>query len=113
MTAPLDTSIPRKRLPQWTGGYRNFWIDSFAEFSQILVGARASAVGDFPYDDDDSEGGIATASPGETIESDFLTEEEVSIYEEDIELAARLADRAVQELQYRFAIQKGPKRKRR
>ncbi len=106
MTAPLDTSIPRKRLPQWTGGYRNFWIDSFAEFSQILVNARASAVGDF---DDEEGGGIATAAT----ESDFLTEEEVSVYEEDIELAARLADRAVQELQYRFAIQKGPKRKRR
>lgn len=108
MTAPLDTSIPRKRFPQWTGGYRNFWIDSFAEFSQILIGARAGAMGDFD-DDDDSGGGIATTeAPAE-----FLTEEEVSVYEEDIELAARLADRAVQELQYRFALQKRQERKRR
>lgn len=98
MTAPLDTSIPRKHLPRWNKEAQSFWIEMLSEYSQLLMGLHT--VPDDPWDDDSD-----TLTIARRLEIKAFTEEEAGVYESDIELAARLADRAVQELQYRFAIQ--------
>lgn len=91
MTAPLDTSIPRKRFPQWTPEEQDFWIDMFDSFSQQFIGARLEKW---------SEAGGMTNCDAQ-----------LHLMQDDLRWASELADVAVQEMQYRFAIQQAPTRK--
>lgn len=110
MTAPLDTSVPRKHLPRWNKEAQSFWIDSLSDYSQLLMGLHMPP--DEPWVDDDDDSDTLISKKEEKIKA--FTEEEAGIFESDIELAARLADRAVQEMQYRFfGIQQIPQQERR
>jgi hypothetical protein len=82
---PIDTSTPRKKFPKWSRDEQDLWTDLFASYSGILV----QSVGE-EYRPDDAEA-----------EAD---------YDKTIQLAAHITDTAMQELQYRFWIQKQPKR---
>ncbi len=90
VTAPLDTSIPRKRFPQWTPEEQDFWIDMFDAFCQQLMGASLER------EEHSSIG-----------RKDLLT----AILTGDIKTASELADVAVEEMQYRFHIQQVPDRR--
>lgn len=109
MTAPLDTSQLRKRLPRWNKEVQSFWVDMLSDYSQLLMGLHIPP--EEPWVDDDDDSDTLTSKKEEKIKA--FTEEEAGVFESDIELAARLADRAVQEMQYRFAIQQIPQQERR
>ncbi len=108
MTAPLDTSIPRKKLPSWTKEAQSFWIEMLSQYSECLMGLHA---GPEFSEHDEEERDTLTVDRNQEITA--FTEQEAGVFESDIELAARLADRAVQEMQYRFAIQEIPRQENR
>lgn len=86
MTSLIDTSSPRRRFQRWTRQEQDFWIDMLDSFASQLLAAHLDP---------------------EKIRQQF-TAEQVEIFAEDIRIASELADVAVQEMQYRFEIQKPP-----
>ena len=70
----------RKRFPHWSNNDRDLWIDLLDSYSGVLLGALA----------------------GEETGADLRED----LAESRIRTAARLADVAVEEMQYRFWIQK-------
>jgi hypothetical protein len=74
----MDTTATatRPRFPQWTARERDLWVDLLDSYSGTLLMSAAE---------------------------DRLTDDAAA---EQVRLAARLADVAIQEMQYRFWIQK-------
>ena len=85
-SSPIDTSPPRPRFPKWTLLEQDLWIDMFDSYSGTLLGAAAH---------EDSSGRVSDA-----------------VAECVVRQAAILADVAIQEVGYRFWVQKLPKRPR-
>jgi len=84
--SPIDISPQRPRFPQWTLLEQDLWIDMFDSYSGTLLGAAAN------------EDGSGRVSDG--------------VAEAIVRQAAVLADVAIQEVGYRFWVQKLPKRPR-
>jgi hypothetical protein len=87
MTPTLPKSL------DWTEEDHAFWLDAFATIMERLIDTHLSLMSFIPD----------SAEKVEEI-SEFTAGHE-SVFESDIQLAARLADRVILEAQYRDAIQ--------
>jgi len=83
----VEAPAPKKLFPQWSSVEQDFWIDMFEQFSENMLSQ-------LPEEDADLNRAIERAGG----EDEF--------FKEKIRLAAVLADKATQEMIYRFERQK-------
>lgn len=82
---PATDQAQRPTFPRWTARDQSYWKDRFDAFTEILLE---------PLTEETEKGDTVTVRPPDEARC-----------VEAVQMAARLADAAIQEMQYRFFIQ--------